>query len=464
VGSGPLLVRRASIEAAIWAGIAAVLGLPLIGFRLIDLAGGEGFETRWRAFAAAIGLTFLFRLTVTLTAGGAFILSLPPILALAIAGLCLPWPSYFLEIAATITAIVLGLHAGFVIIRRGEPNLLSTAGESIKPAGKFAPWLLIGFALILPAMPFASRGTLDVAVMILIYILLGWGLNIVTGLAGLLDLGYAAFFAIGAYVAAILGTTFGLSFWACLPLSAILAAAAGILLGFPVLRLRGDYFAIVTLGFGEIIRIVANNWRSLTNGSQGIGGAPRPNFFGIADFTASAKADHVAFSEMFGISYSPLQRLIFLYYLILAVALAVNFFTLRIRRLPIGRAWEALREDEIAAQALGISRRNVKLTAFAIGAAWGGIGGTFVGARLGFVTPESFGFMESVMVTAIVVLGGMGSQIGIVIAATLIIGLSEFFRPLAEYRMLVFGLAMILIMRFRPRGLVATRRPTAVLK
>jgi branched-chain amino acid transport system permease protein len=300
--------------------------------------------------------------------------------------------------------------------------------------------------------------------MILTYILLGWGLNIVTGLAGLLDLGYAAFFAIGAYVAAILGTTLGLSFWACLPLSAILASAAGILLGFPVLRLRGDYFAIVTLGFGEIIRIVANNWRSLTNGSQGIGGAPRPNFFGIADFTPSPRAGHASFSEMFGISYSPLQRLIFLYYLILAVALLVNFFTLRIRRLPIGRAWEALREDEIAAQALGISRRNVKLTAFAIGAAWGGIGGTFVGARLGFVTPESFGFMESVMVTAIVVLGGMGSQIGIVIAAALIIGLSEYFRALAEYRMLVFGLAMILIMRFRPRGLVATRRATAVLK
>ncbi len=209
--------------------------------------------------------------------------------------------------------------------------------------------------MLLPFLPFANRGVLDAGIIILTYILLGWGLNIVTGLAGLLDLGYAAFYAIGAYTAGILAYNFGLSFWACLPLAAIFAAISGIILGFPVLRLRGDYFAIVTLGFGEIVRIVANNWRSLTNGSQGLSGAPRPNFFGIADFTASAAPGKISFSEMFGVAYSPIQRIIFLYYLILGVALLVNLFTLRIRRLPISRAWEALREDDIAAAALGIS-------------------------------------------------------------------------------------------------------------
>jgi branched-chain amino acid transport system permease protein len=340
---------------------------------------------------------------------------------------------------------------------------LETLSVASRGATRFAPWAMAGFALVLPALPFADRGTLDVATMIGIYIMLGWGLNIVTGLAGLLDLGYAAFYAIGAYTAAILGTRYGFPFWACLPLAAIAASGMGILLGFPVLRLRGDYFAIVTLGFGEIIRIVANNWRSLTNGSQGIGGAPRPNFFGLADFTASPAPGHTSFGALFGIAYSPMQRIVFLYYLVLAAALLVNLFTLRVRRLPIGRAWEALREDEIAAQALGIDRRQVKLTAFAIGAAWGGVAGAFFAARQGFVSPESFGFIESIGVTAIVVLGGMGSQLGIVLAAIFYVGLTEWFRPLAEYRMLVFGLAMILIMRFRPRGLIATRRPTALL-
>jgi branched-chain amino acid transport system permease protein len=455
---------RAAADAATWAGVAFLLGLPLIGLHLVDETGGEAIATRWPALAAIVGLAFLFRLSSALIAARAFV---PPAALIALLGVLTafaPWPSRFLQVVAGLLtaglAIFLGLTKGAGAGKAAGAAITRVA----EPAARLAPWLMAGFALVLPALPFADRGTLDLAVMVMTYILLGWGLNIVTGLAGLLDLGYAAFFAIGAYVAAILGTSFGLSFWACLPLCAIAASAAGILLGFPVLRLRGDYFAIVTLGFGEIIRIVANNWRSLTNGSQGIGGAPRPNFFGIADFTASPAPGHAAFNQMFGLAYSPLQRIIFLYYLILAVALAVNFFTLRIRRLPIGRAWEALREDEIAAQALGIDRRGVKLAAFAIGAAWGGVGGAFLAARLGFVTPESFGFLESVAVTAIVVLGGMGSQMGIVLAAILYVSLSELFRPLAEYRMLVFGAAMILIMRFRPGGLLSTRRPTALLE
>jgi branched-chain amino acid transport system permease protein len=187
------------------------------------------------------------------------------------------------------------------------------------------------------------------------------------------------------------------------------------------------------------------------------------NFLGLADFTASPAPGRHGFSQMFGIPFLPIQRIIFLYYVIVALALAVNLFTRRIRVLPIGRAWEALREDEIAAQALGIDRRRVKLAAFAVGAAWGGIAGAFFATQQGFVSPESFGFMESVTITAIVVLGGMGSQMGIVLAAILMIGLPEFFRFMQEYRNLAFGAAMIVIMRFRPQGLISARRPSVTL-
>jgi branched-chain amino acid transport system permease protein len=451
---------KAARDGAIAALIAGLLALPLVGFRLVDQSGGEGLANRWPQLVAMIILVFVGRLALSLISGGAVRSVLFFMAAFAIGSLIIPWPSQFLEVVAVGGAALIAMRAAFLLL--GSRPFGSMSG-AVGLAGRYAPWAMIAFAALLPLLPFANRGVLDTGVMILTYVLLGWGLNIVTGLAGLLDLGYAAFFAIGAYTAAILGSTYGFSFWACLPLAAAFASAAGLLLGFPVLRLRGDYFAIVTLGFGEIIRIVANNWRSLTNGSQGIAGAPRPSFFGIADFTASPAPGHTAFNALFGIPYNPIHRIIFLYYLVLGAALLVNGFTLRIRRLPIGRAWEALREDEIAAQALGIDRRRVKLTAFAIGAAWGGVGGAFFAARQGFVSPESFGFMESVAVTAIVVLGGMGSQLGVVFAAVLYVGLSELFRPLEEYRMLVFGIAMIAIMRFRPRGLISTRRPTATL-
>jgi len=406
-------------DAALAALVAGILGLPLIGFRLVDQAGGEALATRWPALAAAIALAFVGRLVLVLTGDGP---------------------------------------------RRGAAAVTSTLAPIVRPVGVYLPWLLIAFAVILPALPFANRGVIDSGILILTYVLLGWGLNIVTGLAGLLDLGYVAFLAIGAYTTAILSTRFGLTFWECLPLAPVAASAAGLLLGFPILKLRGDYFAIVTLGFGEIIRIVANNWRSLTNGSQGITNLPRPSFFGLADFTANPAPGHAAFNALFGIAYSPIQRVIFLYYVVLALALAVNVFTLRIRRLPLGRMWEALREDDVAAAALGIDRRKIKLAAFAIGAAWGGVAGVVFDARQGFVTPESFGFIESAMITAIVVLGGMGSQLGIVLAAVVLVGLPELFREFDTYRMMTFGAAMIAIMRFRPRGLIETRRPTAVLK
>lgn len=455
------LPLRVLTDAAAAAGLAALSGFFLIGFRLIDQSNGEGLATRWPDLVAAVALVFAGRFGLALLENGAARISLAVMALTAAGAFIIPWPSQFLRVVAIGGAGIVLLRATFVLI---GPRPVDVASNVLKPLGRLLPWLLMLFAVALPAMPFADRGVVDAGIMILTYILLGWGLNIVTGLAGLLDLGYVAFLAIGAYTTAILSTSFGLSFWMCLPLSALAASAAGILLGFPVLRLRGDYFAIVTLGFGEIIRIVANNWRSLTNGSQGIANLPRPTFFGLADFTASPAPGHTAFNALFGIPYSPIQRIVFLYYVVLVLALAVNLFTLRIRRLPIGRAWEALREDEVAAQALGIDRRMVKLTAFAIGAAWGGVAGAVFDARQGFITPESFGFLESAVITAIVVLGGLGSQLGIVLAALVLIGLPELFRELESYRMLAFGAAMIAIMLFRPRGLIATRRPTAVLK
>ena len=302
--------------------------------------------------------------------------------------------------------------------------------------------------------------------------MLGWGLNIVVGLAGLLDLGYVAFYAVGAYSYALLSTTFGLSFWICLPLAGILAALWGVILGFPVLRLRGDYLAIVTLAFGEIIRLVLINWVDFTNGYAGISGIPKVTFFGIP-----FNDDDNGFAAIFHLNYSPIYRTIFLFYLILALALLTNFVTLRLRRLPIGRAWEALREDEIACRSLGINTTNTKLTAFALGAMFGGFAGSFFSVRQGFVSPESFTFIESATILAIVVLGGMGSQLGVAIAAAVMIGVPELMRELdwmkaifgqdfdpTQYRMLLFGVAMVIMMIWKPRGLVSTRSPSVFLK
>ena len=258
--------------------------------------------------------------------------------------------------------------------------------------GPFALGLVIVFPFIALGLlgPVASLKWINnYGVQILIYVMLGWGLNIVVGLAGLLDLGYVAFYAVGAYSYALLSTTFGLSFWICLPLAGILAAMWGVILGFPVLRLRGDYLAIVTLAFGEIIRMVLINWVDLTNGYAGITGIPHVSFFGIP-----FNDDDNGFAAIFHLPYTPIYRTIFLFYLILALALLTNFVTIRLRRLPIGRAWEALREDEIACRSLGINTTNTKLTAFALGAMFGGFAGSFFSVRQGFVSPESFTFIE----------------------------------------------------------------------
>jgi branched-chain amino acid transport system permease protein len=346
-------------------------------------------------------------------------------------------------------------------------------------AGKWFLPFAIGFVVAYPAIILATAGfgravkwIDNFGIQVLIYVMLGWGLNIVVGLAGLLDLGYVAFYAVGAYSYALLAKTFGFSFWILLPLAGVLASFWGILLGFPVLRLRGDYLAIVTLAFGEIIRIVLINWVDLTNGYAGITGIPRPTFFGIP-----FNAEDNGFAAVFGLEFSPIYRTIFLYYLILALALLTAFVTVRLRRLPVGRAWEALREDEIACRSLGINTTNTKLTAFAMGAMFAGFAGSFFAARQGFISPDSFTFLESATILSIVVLGGMGSQIGVAIAAIAMIGGTEIMRELdflklifgstfdpTQYRMLLFGFAMVLIMIWRPRGLISTREPSVVLK
>jgi branched-chain amino acid transport system permease protein len=433
-------LARAFKDTAFWALIAFGLFLPLIGFRTVqDIRNELVLETRWP-------LLFVF---VAIVAAGRLFHNL----------VVAPWRERRRERLAQTRA---------------------TAGEarwSALLARAFAP-CAIGFVIAYPAIAVALSGTggavkwIDnFGIQILIYVMLGFGLNIVVGLAGLLDLGYVAFYAVGAYSYALLAQSFGLSFFMLLPLSGILAAFWGMMLGFPVLRLRGDYLAIVTLAFGEIIRLVLINWVPVTNGYAGITSIPRPTFFGIP-FNASDEG----FAAVFGLTFSPIYRLIFLYYIILALALLTSFVTVRLRRLPVGRAWEALREDEIACRSLGINTTNTKLTAFAIGAGFGGFAGAFFAARQGFISPESFTFMESATILAIVVLGGMGSQIGVAIAAVAMIGGTEALRELdvlkqvfgndfdpTQYRMLLFGFAMVLIMVVRPRGLISTRHASVHL-
>jgi len=320
-------------------------------------------------------------------------------------------------------------------------------------------WIALGVAIVWPFMPFATQYDLDLATAVLIYMMLGWGLGVVVGLAGLLNLGYAAFYAVGAYTLALTSAYWNLGFWEALPIAGVVSAAVGILLALPVLRLRGDYLAIVTLGFGEIIRIVLINWQSFTYGPNGVNGLPRPTFFGLP-LAARAPGGGKTFAQFFGIDFNQAQRYVFLYFVTLVLALLVNSFIRRLRRLPVGRAWEALREDEIASRALGINPVSVKLSAFAVGALLAGFAGVFFAARQGFVSPESFNFQESATVLAIVVLGGMGSQLGIAVAAIILVTLPEFGRDFAQFRMLLFGAAMVGIMIWRPRGLFSIRTPS----
>ncbi|CAI1612701.1 high-affinity branched-chain amino acid ABC transporter permease LivM [Serratia fonticola] len=332
-------------------------------------------------------------------------------------------------------------------------------GVYVRPVGARTSlrWILPLLAVLALLFPFmATKYLLTVAILGLIYVLLGLGLNIVVGLAGLLDLGYVAFYAIGAYGLALGYQYLGLGFWAMLPLGALMAALAGALLGFPVLRMHGDYLAIVTLGFGEIIRLVLNNWVSLTGGPNGVS-VPAPTLFGL-EFGRRAKEGGVPIHEFLGITYNPNLKFIFIYVVLCLVVLLVLFVKHRLTRMPIGRAWEALREDEIACRSLGLNHVLVKLSAFMMGASTAGIAGVFFATYQGFVNPTSFTFFESALILAIVVLGGMGSTIGVVLAAFVLTVAPELLRSFAEYRVLLFGVLMVLMMIWRPRGLVRISR------
>nr|WP_205527311.1 high-affinity branched-chain amino acid ABC transporter permease LivM [Solimonas sp. K1W22B-7] len=347
---------------------------------------------------------------------------------------------------------------------------MGTASAKIPPK----VWLgYLGVALALLAAPFLmglgfGNSWVRILDFVLLYAMLALGLNIVVGYAGLLDLGYIAFYAVGAYLFAILASPhfdWHVSAWIILPFGGLLACLAGATLGAPTLRLRGDYLAIVTLGFGEIVRLFMNNLDrpvNITNGPQGINLIDGVSLFGYrleSGFT------------LFGTRYSGDYAY---YYLFLALALLTIFVCMRLENSRIGRAWVAIREDEIAAQAMGINTRNVKLLAFAMGASFGGIAGGLFAAFQGFVSPESFTLMESVMVVCMVVLGGMGHIPGVLLGAVLLTIAPEFLRDIINplqrslfgrmvvdpenLRMLLFGMALIVVMLFRPAGLWPSSR------
>ncbi len=425
-------LRQPLKEAAVAAVVMFLLCIPMFLFKTNDGPQGLVLETRWGLVAAMVALAFAGKLVFSL--------------------------------------LSLGKH------RTAQTGHLQSLSGQLSDFFKYAGPAMIIFAVILPFMPFSDRYIMDLAVLVLTYVMLGWGLNIVVGLAGLLDLGYVAFYAVGAYSYALLAAHFGFSFWLCLPLAGILAAFWGIILGFPVLRLRGDYLAIVTLAFGEIIRVVLLNWYEFTGGPDGLSGIPRPTFFGL-EFSRWPQEGQETFHTFFGLDYSSLHRIIFLYYIILVLALITNWVTIRLRKLPIGRAWEALREDEIACKSLGINTVSTKLSAFAIGAMFGGFAGSFFATKQGFISPESFVFHESAIILAIVVLGGMGSQIGVAIAAIALVGGLEYLRDVAflkvlfgdsfdphQWRMVIFGMLMVIVMVWRPRGLISNRPPSIALK
>ncbi len=327
---------------------------------------------------------------------------------------------------------------GGKVLRAGEvakPSLLARVRSDSKLQ---LPCLAVAFLLAILFPWIVSTYQTNIMISALIYVVLGLGLNIVVGLAGLLDLGYVAFYAVGAYAYALLNHHFGLGFWTVLPLGALLGMVCGLLLGFPVLRLRGDYLAIVTLGFGEIIRLVLENWNEFSFGPSGISNISRPGLFGV-DLGVEGATQYI-------------------YYLMIGMVCFTIFVVTRLKNSRIGRAWMALREDEIACQAMGIDKTKTKLTAFALGATWAGMVGVVFAAKTTFINPASFTFLESAIILSIVVLGGMGSILGVISGAFILILLPEYLRAFSEYRMLIFGAIMVLMMVFRPQGLISSER------
>ncbi len=319
------------------------------------------------------------------------------------------------------------------------PTSLTTASTTLTNNPLFkrgTPIVLLAVMLIMPWVSSMYQSNIMISAML--YVILALGLNIVVGIAGQLVLGYVAFYAVGAYTYALLNQFFGMGFWVCLPLGGLVAVIFGLMLGFPVLRLRGDYLAIVTLGFGEIVRIFLQNWSDITGGPRGISNIPPPDFFGMKmDLSMTTT---------------------YIYYLVLVAVLITILIISRIKNSRVGLALQALREDEIAAQAMGIDITRVKLSAFALGSCWAGFAGVIFAAKTSFINPASFTFMESAMILSMVVLGGMGSISGVIIAAFILILAPEYLRAFSEYRLLIFGAVMVLMMIFRPQGLVTSEQ------
>jgi len=341
----------------------------------------------------------------------------------------------------------------YVANKSGSLNVitrpLGNTRDKINTASSKVPfwiWWVIVLAIALAYPNFTSRYAQDVAIMVLIYICLGLGLNIVIGLAGMLDLGYIAFYGVGAYTYALLNVNFGIGFWLALPVAATTAAIAGCIIGYPTLRMRGDYLAIVTLGFGEIVRLILNNWMSLTNGPNGILGIKPPAIW------------FPVFEGGFTFEQFYLKKLFYLYYVALGLAIITIIAVHRLNYSRIGRAWESIREDETAAELMGVNTFMLKLLAYAMGAIFAGLAGAFFAVRMRFVSPESFTFLESAMVLCMVVLGGMGSIPGIILGVGALIILPEVFREFELYRMLAVGLAMVFMMVFKPAGLIPAKR------
>ncbi|SHH82821.1 high-affinity branched-chain amino acid ABC transporter permease LivM [Pollutimonas bauzanensis] len=402
-------------NALIAAFMAGVIIAPVFGLQIVRQGMQTHLEPEWDVIAAGVAIVFVFQLLVR---------------------------PFFARLFAK------------KAVKRALPVLSDSARRGMI-------LLLVAIAVIFPF--FTGRAQVDIATLVLIYIMLGLGLNIVVGFAGLLDLGFVGFYAVGAYTYALLYHWAGWGFWQALPLAGAMSALFGFVLGFPVLRLRGDYLAIVTLGFGEIIRLLLINLYSFTGGPDGISGIPKPTVFGFPMARRAAEGQ-TTFHQLVGWDFSNQDIIVFLYLMALCLALLALFVSNRVIRMPIGRAWEALREDEIACRSLGLNPTRIKLSAFTMGAMFAGLGGAFFAARQGLVNPESFTFMESALILAIVVLGGMGSQVGVILAAIVLTVVPEIAREFAEYRMLIFGLVMVLMMMWRPQGLLPVKRPHVELK
>lgn len=404
---------RGAVIAAV---LTAIIVMPVFGVQLLRQGATSYLEPRWDMVAWSAAAVFVFQLVR-------------------------PW-----------------LAAPFRRLKTSIPELPAAPTKG----HKWIVVLLVAAAMIWPF--FAGRSSVDIATLVLIYVMLGLGLNIVVGFAGLLDLGFVGFYAVGAYTYALLFHWAGWGFWEALPFAGLMAAIFGFLLGFPVLRLRGDYLAIVTLGFGEIIRLLLINLSEYTGGPDGISGIPKPTVFGFEMTRRPSQEGTQTFHQLMGWTFDNQHMVNYLYLMALALALITLLVSTRLIRMPVGRAWEALREDEIACRSLGLNPTRIKLSAFTLGAMFAGFGGAFFAARQGMVNPESFTFIESALILAIVVLGGMGSQVGVILAAILLTVLPEIAREFAEYRMLMFGLVMVLMMMWRPQGLLPMKRPHVELK